>query len=128
MSKLVMVVDDDDMMLNLIEIMLRRFGVSIIKATDGETALDLLERVKPDLFVLDVMMPGIDGFELSSVIRTRPETAHLPIIILSALGDPTSIAKGRAAGANAYVSKINLYAELPATIQEFLNTDRSNLL
>lgn len=125
MDKLVMVVDDDDMMLNLVEIMLTRLDVRVIKVPDGETALQLLDSVKPDLFVVDVMMPGIDGYELSKRIRARADTSEHPIVILSARSDPESITYGFTVGANAYVSKLQMYTDLPTAIEELLNSDTS---
>jgi CheY-like chemotaxis protein len=125
MSKVVMVVDDDDMMLNLVEIMLNRLEVRVVKVSSGEDALELLESVKPDIFVVDIMMPGMDGYELSRRLRARPETADHPIVILSARSDPESITYGFTVGANAWVSKLTVYTELPAAIEKLLNPGSS---
>lgn len=105
MSKQVMVVDDEIGALALIAIILERNGFAVVKAQGGPVALDLLEKTKPDLFVLDLMMPEMDGIELCQRIRARPETATTPIILLSARSDQQTIDRALQAGANEYLSK-----------------------
>jgi CheY-like chemotaxis protein len=105
MPKQVMVVDDEIGALALIAIILERNGYAVVKAQGGPVALDLLEKTQPDLFVLDLMMPEMDGIELCKRIRATPGTASTPVILLSARSDPETIDRAMAAGANDYLSK-----------------------
>jgi two-component system alkaline phosphatase synthesis response regulator PhoP len=105
MPKQVMVVDDEIGALALIAIILERNGYGVVKAQGGPVALDLLEKTQPDLFVLDLMMPEMDGIELCKRIRTMPGTASTPIILLSARSDPETVERAMRAGANDYLSK-----------------------
>jgi len=105
MNKQIMVVDDEVQILTLMEVTLQRRGYSVLKARNAAIALALLESVTPDLFVLDVMMPGMDGIELCKAIRSRPQTAQTPVLIVSAMNDPVTIKRGYDAGANDYLQK-----------------------
>jgi len=104
-KKQIMVVDDEPSILMLIELSLKRSGYNVIKANDPFEALSLLESETPDLFILDMMMPGMDGLELCQKIRSRPETAATPVIVFSAYSDPKNNERSSAAGANAFVAK-----------------------
>lgn len=120
----VMVVDDEVGALTLIGIMLERGGFEVIKAQDAYAALEALSNKKPALFVLDVMMPGMDGIELCTRIRAMAQHKHTPILILSARGDPQSIEQGIAAGANDYLTKPVLHHDLITKIRGLLDRDR----
>lgn len=89
----------------LLRLMLVRAGFSINEAIDGHDALEKLQASVPDLIVLDVMMPGIDGFAVCKAIRQEPTTAELPVLLLSAKSDLNSINQGVAAGATKYLTK-----------------------
>src|SRR5690554_6243094 len=103
--KRILVVDDEIGALTLIGIMLERGGFEVLKAKDAEQALVVLEHDTPDLIILDVMMPGMDGIELCRVLRERPNTVETPILILSARGDAKSVMAGMEAGASDYLPK-----------------------
>jgi DNA-binding response OmpR family regulator len=120
MKRQILVVDDEIGALTLIGIMLERGGFNVLKARDGNQALGLLDEVTPDLIILDVMMPGIDGIELCSVIRQRMLTEKTPIIILSARGDADAIIRGIEAGANDYLLKPILHHDLVSKIRAML--------
>jgi CheY-like chemotaxis protein len=105
MPKQVMVVDDEIGALALIAIILERNGYAVVKAQGGPVALDLLEKTTPDLFVLDLMMPEMDGIELCQRIRARRDTAATPIILLSARSDQDTVDRAMRAGATDYLSK-----------------------
>jgi DNA-binding response OmpR family regulator len=119
-SKVVMVVDDESEMLSLLEIMLRRYGLAVMKAPDADLALHLVKSLKPDLFMLDVMMPGMNGFELCRELRATPHTAKTPVIIFSALDTPQSRKKAIECGANVFISKRALSDELSDQIHALL--------
>jgi DNA-binding response OmpR family regulator len=123
MTKEILVVDDEVGALTLIGIMLERGGFSVLKARDAFVALEMLEQNTPDLLILDVMMPRMNGIELCRQIRSQPETAATPIMILSARGDSDSIEEGFAAGADDYLSKPILHHDLVTKVRTMLNMD-----
>lgn len=120
-KKNILVVDDEIGALTLLGIMLERHGYNVIKANHGETALALLEVNKPDLIILDIMMPDIDGFELCSMLRQRLDTKDTPILILSARNDTDSVARGLKAGANDYLSKPIMNFDMAAKVRMMLS-------
>jgi DNA-binding response OmpR family regulator len=120
MSDLILIVDDEIGALTLIGIMLERGGFEVVKARNAGEALMMLDENTPDLIILDVMMPGMDGIELCSVIRERPATAETPVLILSARGDAESIIRGMEAGANDYIPKPILHHDLVAKVRAML--------
>jgi len=120
MKKTVLVVDDELGALTLIGIMLERGGFNVLKAKDAQAALATLDQQTPDLIILDVMMPGVNGIELCRVIRARAETAKTPIVILSARGDAESVMHGMEAGANDYLPKPILHHDLVAKVRAIL--------
>lgn len=120
MKKHILVVDDEIGALTLIGIMLERGGFSVLKAKDAKTALAVLDQNTPDLIILDVMMPGMNGIELCKVIRERNDTGEIPVLILSARGDAESIMRGIEAGANDYLPKPILHHDLVAKVRLML--------
>jgi DNA-binding response OmpR family regulator len=120
MKKNVLVVDDEIGALTLIGIMLERGGFNVLKAKDADVALATLDQNTPDLIILDVMMPGINGIELCKMIRQRQDTGRIPVLILSARGDADSVMKGMEAGANDYLPKPILHHDLVAKVRSIL--------
>lgn len=98
-----MVVDDNPTNLMPLRNILAAEGYQIILAFDGQQALQLAQAQKPDLILLDILMPEMDGFEVCQQLKDHPTTQHIPIIFISALGDKESIAKGFALGAADYI-------------------------
>ena len=121
--KRILVVDDEIGALTLIGIMLERGGFEVLKAKDAEQALSVLDLETPDLIILDVMMPGMDGIELCRRLRARNDTAELPILILSARGDAKSVMSGMDAGASDYLPKPILHHDLVAKVRRMLDLD-----
>jgi len=101
----ILLVDDEDMNLKILKTILRKGGYQFLEAESGEGALRLLEREKIDLIILDLMMPGMDGFQTLEKIEQNPSTAFIPVIIASALKDSVAIKKGLELGANDYFTK-----------------------
>ena len=101
----VLAVDDIPLNLLLVEKMLSRFNFKFRKATNGQLALDAVAEEKPDLILLDLMMPGIDGFEVIRRLRADPKTADIQIVILSALTSNEDVIKGFEVGANDFIMK-----------------------
>ena len=101
----VLAVDDIPLNLVLVQKMLSRFNFKMRTAANGQLALDAVAEQKPDLILLDLMMPGIDGFEVIRRLRANPETADIQIIILSALNSNEDVVKGFNVGANDFIMK-----------------------
>lgn len=101
----VLIVDDIPLNVLLIQKMLAIFNFNLRTANDGQSALDSIAEQRPDLVLLDLMMPGIDGYEVIRRVRANEETADLPIVILSALNSNDDITKGFNLGANDFITK-----------------------
>ncbi len=119
--KRILIVDDEIGARTLIGIMLDRGGFEVLKASDATEALGMLDEATPDLIILDVMMPGMDGIELCKTLRDRSSTADLPILILSARGDSESVMRGMDAGATDYLPKPILHHDLVAKVRRLLD-------
>ena len=101
----VLAVDDIPLNLLLVQKMLSKFNFKMRTAANGQQALDAVAEQKPDLILLDLMMPGIDGFEVIRRLRADPATADIQIVILSALNSNEDVVKGFNAGANDFIMK-----------------------
>jgi len=101
----VLAVDDIPLNLVLVQKMLSRFNFKLRTAKGGQEALDAVAEQKPDLILLDLMMPGIDGFEVIRRLREDPSTADIQIVILSALNSNEDVVKGFNVGANDFIMK-----------------------
>ena len=101
----VLIVDDEPNIVISIEFLLRQAGYEVLVAHDGETAIALMEDAPPDLVILDIMLPGMDGFEVCRWIREHEAWKDVKIIMLTAKGRDSEISKGFALGANAYITK-----------------------
>ena len=101
----VLIVDDIPINVTLIEKMLKPFHFVIEKANDGQTALDIVADNKPDLILLDLMMPGMNGYDVIKQLRAKEETQQLPIIVISALNSNEDVVKGYDLGANDFLTK-----------------------
>lgn len=120
MSHTILVVDDEPMARNLLRLMLVREGFDVIEAVDGQDALNKLEQRIPDLLILDVMMPGIDGLSVCRQLRSREAFANIPIMMLSARTDTDSVDEGFAAGATKYLTKPISAVQLAYHVRECL--------
>ncbi|HKK90096.1 MAG TPA: response regulator transcription factor [Desulfobacteraceae bacterium] len=113
----ILIVDDEQDILELVKYNLEKEGYQILTAMSGEEALAVAEGLLPDLMVLDLMLPGMDGLEVTRKIRSGKVTAQLPIVILSAKGEESDIVTGLELGANDYLSKPFSPRELVARIR-----------
>ena len=116
----VLVVDDDPMIHKLLRRLLQARGYTVEDAYDGEEALGIIARERPDLLVLDLMMPKLSGIEVCQRLKTNPETKGITILILSARGSPQDRDRGLALGADDYVSKPFHVGELLERIEILL--------
>jgi DNA-binding response OmpR family regulator len=119
-TSIVLVVDDEDMTRKLLRLMLERDGFTILEAEDGQQALEVIAESKPDIVILDVMMPNMDGFTTCQELRSQPETAELPIILLSARSQTEAVRAGLESGADRYMTKPISKPELVQTITDLL--------
>jgi DNA-binding response OmpR family regulator len=117
----VLVVDDEPDIVRLLTFALQADGYQVQSAKNGSEGLERARQDKPDVVILDVMMPGMDGFEVCNELRSKPETASLPIIMLSALGQVSDRVKGLRAGADDYVPKPVNLDELSARVASLLS-------
>jgi CheY-like chemotaxis protein len=104
-SPLVLCADDDADILALLAIQLERAGFRVAKAVDGEQALALARELRPDVLVLDVMMPRLSGTEVLGALRRDDATAEIPVVLVSARAQQTDVDRGLEAGADAYLAK-----------------------
>jgi len=127
MTKQIMVVDDDAQTRALVGLVLQRCGYKTLEAFDGQSALRLLDFTTPDLLIVDVMMPGIDGLELCRRLRARQQTTTTPIIVFSAAGSTKLERASREAGANEFLPKTSPPQELLSVVQRLLGVGTVDL-
>jgi CheY-like chemotaxis protein len=104
----VLLAEDDRFLRRAAEASLRRHGLEVLTAADGEEALRIARAEPLDLILLDVMMPKLDGFEVLSSLKQDDATAHIPVLVLSNLGQERDVAQAKALGAVAFLVKANL--------------------
>jgi len=119
-NKVVLVIDDVNSVLQLIRGSLIDHPVDVVTALDGGSGLALAQEIKPDLILLDLALPVMDGWEVLDVLRSDPSTADLPIVIVTAHGDSNTAARAREVGADGFISKPFRPAELRRIIDTHL--------
>ena len=124
MTARILVADDDETIIRLLTIPLRNEGYELIIARNGRDALNMTNQEQPDMAILDVMMPEMTGFEVCHALRAQPETATMPIIILSGLADVDDKVSGIQAGADEDVTKPLDLRELAARVSGPLRRHR----
>lgn len=118
---LILVVDDEPHIVKMVEFKLRNQGYETISAVDGNQALEMVLTRKPDLILLDVMMPGLDGFQVLNKLKTQEETRELPVIMLTAKGQERDVVTGFDKGADDYIIKPFSFPELLARVNRALS-------
>ena len=111
----ILLVEDDRFLRKAAETTLKQQGYAVITAADGEEALRVARSAPPDLILLDVIMPKLNGFQVLDALKKDPTTAHIPVIILSNLGQDRDVQQAMEAGATAYFIKADL--SLQALVQ-----------
>ena len=101
----VLVVDDRETLLMAVQNILEIEGYTVLTATDGIQALQVMEETRPDLVVADILMPQMDGYALYEAVRARPEWASIPFIFLTAKAEREDVSKGKSLGAEDYITK-----------------------
>ena len=120
MTHHVLIADDEPNIVISLEFLMKREGHRVSIARDGDAVLESMRRDRPDLVLLDVMMPGKSGFEVCQAIRADESLAAVKILMLSARGRDTDLAKGSALGADAYMTKPFSTRELADKVRELL--------
>ncbi|HWH74518.1 MAG TPA: response regulator [Methylibium sp.] len=120
MSKRVLVADDEPNILISLEFLMKREGWQVSVARDGIAALEAIRRERPDLVLLDVMMPGKTGYEVCAAVRADEALASVKILMLTAKGRDTDAAQGLGVGADAYMTKPFSTQALAARVRELL--------
>jgi twitching motility two-component system response regulator PilG len=121
--KNILIVEDHKTLLKLESVLLASRGYKVSEATDGKVALDYIENNYPDLVLLDVMLPGIDGFEVCQRIKSNESTRHIPVIMVSARNDSEDFARGEQAGADWYITKPFKSGMFVETVKKALSGD-----
>jgi DNA-binding response OmpR family regulator len=116
----ILIVDDDVQMLDMVELVLRREGYDVLRANSGQHALEMLRTTSPDLFVIDMMMPGIDGLSLVRRLRENPDTATSPIIFLTGAPAHLGVVDALDSGADDYLRKPFVARELSARVRSLI--------
>jgi len=116
----ILVVDDEKDIVDLVSYNLEKEGFKVLKAYDGETALQMVKAKGPDLVILDLMLPGVQGLDVCRAIRGNPRSAALPIIMLTAKGEEVDRVLGLEMGADDYVAKPFSVRELSARVRAIL--------
>lgn len=101
----ILIVEDDPDARKVLSLILKLDGFEMSTASGGQEAVQMLQAEVPDLVLLDMMMPVMDGYEVCRWMRANPATAHVPVVMLSGKADPESVAHGLEAGANEYLAK-----------------------
>lgn len=126
--KKILAVDDDKFIVMVIRVNLEFEGYEVVEAYDGVQALEMIESEKPDLVVLDIMMPEMNGWDVLSRIRENPETEDLPVIMLTALAQDRDIEEATLRGADVYLTKPFEPEELILTVKRMLAMSDEQLI
>ena len=117
----VILIEDEEMLSNMYEAKFIKEGFDIKKALDGETGLKLIQEENPDLVLLDIIMPKLDGFSVLRKIKEDPKNKNIPVILLTNLGQDEDVKKGNSLGASGYLVKANMTpSQVVDKVKEFL--------
>jgi len=121
MKPTILLIDDDPMVARLVQLVLEPEGYQLTIAPNGLDGLKIAQTNPPDLLLLDLMLPGQDGFQVLRQLRAEPRTADIPVIVLSSKAQPTDKHTAAKIGANAYLTKPYKRAELLSLIRSLLS-------
>ena len=119
-ARKILIVDDEPNIVVPLQFLMEQNGYQVQIAETGEAAMDLIARYRPDLVLLDIMFPGVNGLEVCQMLREDPSLKKTKIILVSALGRDVDIAKGMAMGADAYITKPFSNREMVSRVNELL--------
>src|SRR4030043_439455 len=128
MAKKILLVDEDPIILRLIASRLKNSGYDVVSALDGESGLKKAITKKPDLVLLDIIMPGLNGFEVCKRLKENDKTKDIPVIMLTVLAGEKDLSKGLEAGADCLITKpfsaVDLLHEIKKTMQKRMKSYR----
>jgi DNA-binding response OmpR family regulator len=124
MPSKILIADDEQSIVVPLEFLMEQKGYEVAAAYNGEEAIEKIISFKPDLILLDIMLPLIDGYEVCQMIRSNQNWKDIKIIFVSAMGREVDIAKGIALGADAYITKPFANAEIISKVKEVLGPDK----
>jgi len=122
MTKKVLIVDDEPNIVIPLQFLMEQNHYDTLIANNGEAALEIIAKEMPDLVLLDIMLPGIDGYEVCEMVRLKPEWRHIRIIFLTAKGREVDIAKGMILGADEYITKPFSNKKILNCVKKLLDT------
>jgi DNA-binding response OmpR family regulator len=120
MPKKILIVDDEPSIIVPLQFIMEQNGYEILVAFSGEEAMEVVARHRPDLILLDIMLPVVDGFEVCQRVRENPDWKDIRIVLVTAVGTEADMTKGLDLGADAYVTKPFANADLIAKVKELL--------
>jgi len=118
-----LIVDDEPNLLVLLQFLMETNNYQVDTATSGEAAIEAIMRAMPDLILLDVMLPGIDGYEVCEIIRLNPQWRQIKVVFLTAKGCEVDVTKGMLLGADAYITKPFPITAVLEKVNELLGVD-----
>ena len=122
MAKKILIVDDDPIILRLLASRLKNSGYDVVSAIDGESGLKKAIAKKPDLVLLDIIMPGLNGFEVCKRLKENDKTKDIPVIMLTALAGEKDLSKSLEEGADCFITKpfsaVDLLHEIKTSMQD----------
>ncbi|MFO7707683.1 MAG: response regulator [Desulfobacterales bacterium] len=120
MPKQILIVDDEPSIIVALQFLMEQNGYKTLVAFSGEEAMEAIERHHPDLILLDIMLPVVDGFEVCQRVRENPDWKDIRIVMVTALGSEVNVTKGLDLGADAYITKPFSNADLVAKVKELI--------
>ncbi|MEJ2639468.1 MAG: response regulator [Desulfosarcinaceae bacterium] len=123
MKKKVLIVDDEPNIIVPLQFLMEQNGYDVMVAATGEEAMEAIAANKPDLILLDIMLPGIDGYQVCQTIRANADWPEIKIVFISAMGRDVDVAKGLALAADAYITKPFAIADVVAKVNRLLNAE-----
>jgi twitching motility two-component system response regulator PilG len=123
-DKVILVVDDSPTVRKIVKVTLTKMGCQVVMAEDGLEALAKIEDEKPDLILLDIIMPRMDGYQVCSLIKKKPHYKHIPVVMLSGKDGFFDKVRGRLAGSTGYITKPFQPHVLTETVEKHLTDQR----
>ena len=120
-KKKILLVDDEQDLVDTVKLKLEFEGYEVMACYEGQDCLDKVGKIKPDIILLDVMMPRLNGYEVCRKLKEDPQTQHIPVIMLTAKVQKLDQELGAKSGANAYITKPFEFEDLLETLKKYLN-------
>ena len=124
MPQTILIVDDEQSIIVPLKFLMEQKDYNVITASSGEEAVDKISKFRPDLILLDIIHPGLDGFEICQIVRENPEWKDTRIILVTTMVRDVDVAKGLAFGADAYITKPFSNSEIMKQVRELLKGAR----